>query len=150
MVRRIFQVRVRAAAKCLMFLLAVGLPGCGGATGTLTGKVTANSDPVAVGELVFEPIGESSQRQFYGQTDPGGMIVIDYGQLGGLPVGRYKITVTRFVLRSGTPLPVGEEGEAMKSDGRAVEQSFEFERDIVSGDNTINLELADGNHVEQR
>ena len=150
MVRRIFQVRVRAA-KCLMFLLAVGLSGCGGATGTLTGKVTAHSDPVAVGELVFEPIGENSQRQFYGQTDTGGMIVIDYGQLGGLPVGRYKITVTRFVLRkNGTPVPAGEKGETMKLDGRAVQQSFEFERDIVSGDNTINLELADGQRVEQR
>ena len=150
MVQRIFSFRVCAAAKCLMLLFAVGLPGCARATGTLTGKVTANSDPVAVAELVFEAIGESSQREFYGQTDPGGMIVIDYGQLGGLPVGRCKITVTRFVLRDETPVPAGEKGEAMKSDGRAVQQSFEFERDIVSGDNTINLELADGKRVEQR
>ena len=81
MVQRIFSLRVYTAAKCLMLLFALGLPGCGRTTGTLTGKVTANSDPVAVGELVFEAIGESSQRQFYGQTDPDGMIVIDYHRI---------------------------------------------------------------------
>ncbi len=137
-----------AAAKFLVFLSVFGLAGCG-SNGTLTGKVTARGEPVVEGELVFEPIGESSEGTFHGLTDANGMMLIDYKDVGGLPAGRYKITVTRFTQRNGEPLPTLEEGETMKSNGRVIRQSFVFEKDIVSGDNAISFELSEGKFLPQ-
>ena len=137
-----------AAGFCVLLSVLL-LAGCGGSA-VVTGKVTAKGENVVESELEFEPMGESSEGNFYGLTDAKGTLLMDYKNAGGLPAGRYKITVTRFLQHNGDQLPAGEEGQTMKFDGRAIRHTFVFEKDIASGENAINFELSEGKFVPQK
>ena len=119
------------------------LVGCGSPSGRATGKVTFQSRPVAGAELVFQSEANPDDRCF-GVSDDGGAYHLSYGPRGGLAVGRHQVTIVRYTLPGGKPLPAGEAGDALKDDGKAVKQAFVFEKDIAAGTNTVDFDLAKG------
>lgn len=140
-----FSIRgVHRGLGCL--LLASGLvwlAGCGTPTGQVTGTVTWKQKPVAGAELVFEAVNKP-EDQFFGLAADNGVYQVSYRTYKGLPIGRYKITVTRYSLPDGRPVPEGEKGAVLKSQDKLVKSVFTFEKDIGSGANQIDLELTAG------
>jgi hypothetical protein len=122
---------------------AVLLVGCGTPSGRAKGKVTFQNQPVAGAELVFQSEANPDERCF-GVSDDGGAYHLSYGPRGGLAVGRHQVTIVRYTLPGGKPLPAGEAGDALKDDGKAVKQAFVFEKEIASGANTVDFDLAQG------
>lgn len=138
---------IRGAFRSLgCLLLASGLvwlSGCGTPTGQVTGTVTWKQKPVAGAELVFEAVNKPDD-QFFGLAADNGVYQVSYRTYKGLPIGRYKVTVTRYSMPDGRPVPEGEKGAVLKSQDKVVTSLFTFEKEIVSGSNQIDLELTAG------
>jgi hypothetical protein len=121
--------------------LVLGLAGCGSdPAGQITGKVTENGAPVPNVEVVFRPLKEST-RSFYGGTTATGEYRVDYEGREGLPPGHYVVTVRRHSLPGGRPLPDGELGANLVSEGKAVTQTFDFNAKVEDGTNAQDFEL---------
>lgn len=128
------------------FLVAaglLGLAGCGTPTGQVTGKVFWNQKPVPRAELLFEATADA-QLQFFGNSDEEGKYHVSYRTFKGLPVGRYKVTITNYTLPGGKPLPEGEKGRVLIDGGKAVQTAFTFEENISQGMQTLDFELSRG------
>lgn len=142
--------RSRRAAWAGSGLLLLGLVccvGCGEPVGQVTGQVTWKKQPVAGAELRFQ--ASSNPEDIYsGLSSEDGKYQISYRTHQGLPVGAYKITITRYTQAGGKPLPAGEAGAALKSQGKAVRQVFAFDRTITAGANTLDFELSEGKKVQ--
>ena len=60
-----------------------------------------------------------------------------------MPPAKYTITVTKYETKDGKSLPQSEEGEAMKENGTAVKRRFVLHKELVEGENALNLNLAE-------
>jgi hypothetical protein len=121
--------------------------GCGEPVGQVTGLVTWKKQPVVGAELVFQS-SSKPEETFSGNSGEGGKYQISYRTHKGLPVGAYKITITRYTAPGGKDLPAGEQGDVLKSQGKAVRQAFAFEKTITAGANAIDFELSEGKKVQ--
>ena len=50
----------RIAAPCLLALLCLAAGGCGGATGSVSGKVTYKGEPLGGGQVLFYSVGQAT------------------------------------------------------------------------------------------
>ncbi len=136
-------IMLRAATWLLVVGGAAWLSGCGVPTGQVTGTVTWNQKPVPGAELIFESTADPKE-QFFGRGDDQGKYHVGYRTLTGLPVGRYKVTITHFTLPDGKPLPGGEKGNILRNEGKAVPLVFTFEEEISQGRATLDFDLSRG------
>ena len=130
-----------------LMLASVALTGCASPVGTVTGKVTVKDKPVAGAELSFEP-ADREDEHYFGVANNEGAYQVSYRTKRGLPLGRYRVVVSRYLWR-GKPLPPGEGSEALRHDQHAVRESYLFEKDIAAGVNPIDFELTQGKKIEQ-
>jgi len=128
-------------------LLAGLLAGCGGRLGQVKGMVTLAGRPVADAELFFKSKAKSDQ-EYFGVSGADGAYQVSYRMSTGMPAGAYEVRVTRYVLGDGSPLPTGEEGDAIRSEGRAFKEIYHFETEINTGDNEAPFELNLGKRKE--
>lgn len=140
-----FPLRLLCGGMLLANLL--GAAGCAQPTGQVTGIINFEGAPVVRAEIVFRAETDSNQV-FAGLSDAHGTYRVSYRGANGMPTGRYQIAIKRFSLADGKPLPGDEKGDALKSEGRVTEQVFHFEKDILSGLNTVNFELKEGKPVD--
>lgn len=138
----------RRPARWLWLGVFLCLSGCGSSVGKATGRITLGGKPVAGAEIVFTSAANENQ-EFFGLAGDDGNYQVSYRELRGLPVGHYRVTVSRYTLPNGKPLPEGEAGEVLKSDGRAAKQTYVFEKDIGAGSNTVDFELNEGKKVSK-
>ena len=130
----------RASLVIPLVLLFFVVSGCGGNSVRPTGKVLLGQQPVAGAELLFKSI-DTPAVMFQGISLDDGTYVVDYGEQSGLPMGKYHITATLFLDRTGQPIPGGEEGNVLKSSGRAVAQAYSLEQ-LIEGDSVpLDIEL---------
>jgi hypothetical protein len=54
------------------------------------------------------------------------------------------VTIRRYTLPGGKPLPEGEAGDDLKNEGKAVMTATVFEQQIADGANSIDFELTKG------
>lgn len=134
--------RAAAGAACAAALLLAA--GCGGSLGTPGGKVTLGGNPVADASLTFLPAA-NPDAVASGVTGPDGTYRLDYGTKRGLAPGKCTVRVTVYTLKSGKPLPGGEQGAALKGDDtKTVQHTYVFETDVPAGASTLDFELNQG------
>jgi hypothetical protein len=133
-------------AACAALLLV--LTGCAAPVGRVTGKVTWKGQPVAGAELAFHPEKDPTDH-FSGLCGDDGTYRVTYRTGNGLPPGRYRVVVTRFLTSDGKPVPAGEPGEVLKTAGRAVKKSYAFEKEVAAGENPVDFELTQGKEVAE-
>ena len=133
----------RLAAWMPVALLAAAAGGCGEPAAHIKGRVIHNGSPVAGADVMLSA-AEDPRRQFFGTTGEDGTIHVSYGEQSGAPPGAYTVRVTHATLRDGSPLPPGEEGEALRNSPRASERTFVFERELSPGANPLDLKLEEG------
>lgn len=129
-----------AAAALLVGALAAG---CGPSVGRPAGKVTLGGQAVAGAELKFVA-AHDAKLEFFGHSRDDGTYAVSFREYSGLPVGTYRVTITRYTLPKGQPLPAGEAGSALKASGKAVKRAYAFDKEIKSGSNSIDFDLAQG------
>jgi hypothetical protein len=98
-------------------------------------------------ELKFAPAA-TLDDWFTGVSAPNGTYQVSYRTLEGLPVDHYQITIKVASLPSGVPFPPGEQRDSLLSEGKLVEASYAFEKDIVAGENHIDFELTEGKKLD--
>ena len=120
--------------------LALGLlSGCGGGegpTGTVSGKVTLDGEPVTSGEIGFISAEGFSAIAEIGS---GGSFTI----AENMPVGKYTVTVSPPAIEE-APGEGGDTAELASSDvpeGYMDEGTSDISKDITEGQNTLTIEL---------
>jgi len=122
------------------------LPGCGPPRATVTGTITWEGQAVPQADLLFEDA--TGKVTISGRSDDQGNYFLNYLDRRGMPAGNYQVTITHYTLPKRKPLPKGEEGEALRSDGRKLEQHrFRFDVQVQSGSNTIHFALEKGQRL---
>lgn len=128
----------------LVAVVLLSLTGCGTPTARATGTVTRAGKTLEGVEITFERDG-SPEYSVHGKVGPGGRFYLNYPSVQGMPLGRYRIILTRYTLPNGKPLPGGEEGEALRAEESRVQKSMvRFEKDLSAGNNTLDLEWNEG------
>ena len=99
--------RLAPLAAALALASALGCGGDGLTRVPVQGKVTAKGVPVPNATVVFMPLGETKGEGAIGTTDAGGNFTLTGSRRGdsGIVPGLYRVRVSRFVDRDGTPLP---------------------------------------------
>jgi hypothetical protein len=123
------------AAVCLM-----GFSGCGAATAPVSGQVLLKGKPVPGAEIQLVPVNDAS-KSYRGISLNDGTYQVDYGQAAGLPLGKYRATVTVYQTADGRPLPEGEAGQALKASGKAIMRKYVLEVPVEKGAGNVNLDL---------
>lgn len=98
----------------VLLVLVVSVCGCSGGSADLpkklvpvTGTVTLAGSPLAGARVTFNP-RESGSRGGFGVTDEQGSFVAKFrGTENGIEPGEYIVTVAKFALPDGSPLPPG-------------------------------------------
>lgn len=137
---------IRLAGLFLLFT-SVCVAGCGTQTAQVTGKVTSQDQPVPGAELTFQPVADPGD-QFSGMCNTDGSFLISSRGRPGLPIGAYKVTVTRYATKDGKTIPPGEQGDVLKNTGKTIREAYEFEQTLTAGSNSVNLELSKGKKVQ--
>ena len=117
----------------------VGVVGCGSGpdTGTVTGTVTMDGQPVAGVEVNFEPIDVDLGTTATGYTQAAGEYELFYpGSKKGAPAGEYIVRIVPAEMEEGAGPPV-------RIPAKYNDQS-ELTKTVESGSNTINFELTSG------
>lgn len=129
-------------------LLAVGailatLLGCGRPTGTLAGKLTFEGRPAERAMITIKSTADPGvQCRGTGLAD--GTYQVDYGVWNGLPVGPATFEIVHETQLDGSPLPGGEEGLRLRTEGQTKRHAATFTKEIVAGPNTIDFEITEG------
>jgi len=90
------------AMAIILSAMALIHTGCSGAaTGTVTGEVTVDGQPVNGLELNFYPTDDPTQGSSNGYTRNGGIYRLVKGRTTDIPVGKYKVTISVFELDDG-------------------------------------------------
>lgn len=133
---------MKSTCLSLMGILSLlTLVGCGtGTVATFDVKVTSNGGAVSGAEVLCEP-AESGKGAVFGITREDGICVFDWGARKGVDPGRFKFSVTRYETADGKALPGGEEGQAMKLGGKAIQKVYVFYHDLKAGRGTFDLAL---------
>jgi hypothetical protein len=134
--------RRRVIPGCALVVALLGLTGCGKPMVNPTGKVTFKNRPVQRASLQMVSKDGSEEVFIAGMTDGSGVLQLDTSHRGGVPVGKYTITVSWWVLtRGGGPLPEGEAGEALKDTPAATNYTATLEKEITPETTTLDLEV---------
>lgn len=115
----------------------------------VTGTVTLDGTPLSDAQVVF--IGEDPKNQspVVAQSDATGKYSLTGNTGGGVPLGKYRVTVNKLSLKDGTR-PAGEGLEKARVDGLLVntlakpyedQATTPLKFELYKGSNTINLEL---------
>jgi hypothetical protein len=129
-------------------LALVFLAGCGSSTGKVQGRVTLDGKAAAGAQVEFR--SEVNQKvRCSALALENGVYQVDYGIWDGLPVGSCRITVTHYTLRDGSPLPEGEEGNALRDTNKVLKKRVEFFEELASGVNQVDLEISKGAPVKE-
>src|SRR5262245_27380833 len=137
-------VLVALAAGSLLYLL-----GSGPREARVAGQVTLDSKPLAGAQVVFLGDEEHNQGTVLAHTDGGGMYKLVGNAGAGVPVGRYKVVVSKWALPDGT-VPRGDLLEKARRDGlltNHVPKAYEdrsttpLSADLLPGERTVALPL---------
>lgn len=132
----------RLIPRYVLVIALLGLAGCSGAKVNPTGKVTFKNKPIRGASLQLVSKQGSEEIFIAGMTDGSGAIQLDTSHRGGVPVGKYTITVSWWVLtRGGGPLPEGEAGENLKGTPAATNYTATIEKEITADTTTLDLEV---------
>ncbi len=126
----------------LLFLAC--LSGCGADSAEVSGNVTKQGQPVGGASIVFANQSDANAPGYTGVAEPDGKYLLYPGDESGVKPGKYRVTVTWWTLRDGSPLPEGEEGASLRDSGQAVKHEVTFEKDVTPGANTIDLPVDQG------
>lgn len=91
-------------------LLMAGLVGCGSGAGRLTvvpveGVVSVNGEPVVGANVSFMPeTPAQGMLSAAGTSDAQGKFKLSAGSYVGLPAGKYKVAVTHYTMKDGSPI----------------------------------------------
>jgi hypothetical protein len=116
---------------------------------SVRGTVTLDEAPLASAQVVFLLADVEDPAPLVAQTDDAGHYELMGPQGHGIPVGKYKVMVSKTSLPDGT-LPKGEKLVQMRGQGWLQESlpgvysdraSTPFEFDIQSGPQTIDLRV---------
>jgi hypothetical protein len=138
----------RGTLPLTVLLLTAGLVGCGGPVGHVEGQITNQGQTVPRADLVFT-LENQPAAVFYGVSRDDGIYVLDEGERGGLPVGKYQVVVTEYVLPDGTPLPAGEAGAAIRGSDEATARRHSLTKDVAAGMNKLDLKLEEAQLLSQ-
>jgi hypothetical protein len=122
---------------------AAALVGCGKPGGQVTGKVTHHGQAVVRANIVFNSESDAAEV-FYGASNDEGKYTLDTTARGGLTPGKYKVVVTDYVQRDGSPLPAGEAGASLRDSEQVVTRRHQLSKDVAAGPNEIELKLEEG------
>jgi len=115
----------------------------------VVGRVTLGSEPLIGAQVVFIGEDEDNQTPLVTQTREGGNYRLTANKAGGIPVGKYKVVVTRVALPDGT-IPQGEKLVQARNSGQLKNMLPEVYEDrsttplvveVRPGENLLNLEL---------
>ena len=121
--------------------------GCGSSVAHVSGSVSSGGQPLSGVQIVFET-DEEPKQSYYGASFDDGKYILDLADRPGLAPGLYTIKATDWVQRDGSRLPAGEQGEALKSAGKAIGRAYVFQRELAAGSQTIDLALDKADRVE--
>lgn len=121
--------------------------GCGSEPlASLTCRVTREGQPQPHAEVLISGSGDAP-ASILGVSMQDGTCVFDLGGRRGLPPGEYRITVTHYERADGGPVPGGEEGQALKAEGKLVKKQLLFLRTLAAGANSLDLKLEEGQEI---
>jgi hypothetical protein len=115
------------------------------ATGTVSGVVTYNGDPLQIGSLLFVPVGGGPSAEANIGTD-GSFEMGTYDDDDGAVLGEHQVMITAFTAPGGSGLPE----DVIDGDGAPVSVIPDFygdleksglKVDVKSGDNKIDFVL---------
>lgn len=100
------------------------LTGCGGSSVVdvvltpVTGKVTANGEPLSGAMITYAPYGQQIGKPAYGMTDTDGNYELNFvdGRTG-CPPGSYLVTISKFAQPDGSPFPADMPAEQQTAVG---------------------------------
>lgn len=136
----------------VLTLLTFSLIGCGASsdapeTGTVSGKVTMDGDPVANATITFSP--EEGGRPSSGKTNAEGIYELDYSSsVKGAVMGKHKVSVSTY--GEGEEDEYGNLGATTKE---TIPAMYNVETELVytvdQSSNEINIELKSGGEIIQ-
>lgn len=137
------------AVIAIVLVVVVGFFFMGKKEANVSGTVTLDGSPLSAAQVVF--IGEDANNQspVVAQSDEAGKFSLTGNTGGGLPLGKYRVMVTKESLADGTR-PAGEGLEKARVDGLLMNSLAKVYEDqsttplkfeLHQGANTINLEL---------
>jgi hypothetical protein len=125
-------------------LILAGLScGCGGSErpelATVRGKVTLKGQPVPLAKVIFMPVNGSQSSS--GETGPSGDYELYFRyEEPGAEIGKHKISISTY-----EPPEVTDDGKKQGGRAEMVPKQYNtessLERDVVAGENVIDLEL---------
>lgn len=144
-----FQRLIITAAIAIAVVVVAGFFWMGKKEAKVTGTVTLDGTPLSDAQVVF--IGEDPKNQspVVAQSDAAGKYSLTGNTGGGVPLGKYRVMVSKMSLPDGTR-PAGEALEKARVDGLLVNTlAKEYEDqattplkfELQHGANTVNLEL---------
>ncbi len=118
------------------------LIGCGDSNfATIDAVVLKNLQPVSRAEVLFQAVPSQENGSVFGITNEAGQCLFNYGETIGVRPGNYKVTITVYTQRDGTPLPSGEAGAAMITSNRVRQKNYVLKQELQPGNNSITLNL---------
>lgn len=146
---RIWLTRRFATWRIVASVFVVSFVGCSSenrvATGTVTGIVTYNGDPLQIGSLLFVPVGGGPTAEANIGTD-GSFEMGTYDDDDGAVLGEHQVMITAFTAPGGSGLPE----DVIDGDGAPVSILPDFygdleksglKVDVKSGENKIDFVL---------
>ena len=127
----------------LSLVSLVSLLGCGAAsddlpTAKVTGKVTADGEPVTGGDLIFVPIGKGKNAAGTVGSD-GSFTLTTYIKDDGAIVGKHQVTFTPASVAVAAPAAGGHTPTPASPYAGLVPEEAEIT--ISAGENSIDIEL---------
>lgn len=106
-------------------LLLCWTVGCGGsgepeiALVPVSGTVLADGQPLVNAMVTFAPYGEGQGRPAYGVTDSSGKYELKFVDgRPGCPVGKFRVSISKFAQADGSPFPAGMPAEEQTAVGK--------------------------------
>lgn len=130
---------------CLSIVCLI-VSGCGSSEplARLDCRVSREERPLSGAEIKFELTGGKRAATFSAISRDDGSCYIDLGERKGMPPGDYIITVTQYETLDGRPMPGGEEGQVLRTNGQIRRQRYELKKTFVKGPNSLTLKLEEG------
>lgn len=126
-----------------LVVVTLAIVGCGDPAGTINGMVKNGDKPVQFAFIEINP-KDPEGRSFRGETVDDGKYYLDSVAASGMPPGQYEAVITYHTLRNGDPLPAGEEGENMKSNGKTKEHKVVVDFEVKVGSHDFDFDVAQG------